>query len=39
LETNDIKECMEVLTDEEKNRVEVEVLRDEEENNGVEASV
>ena len=39
LETNDIEECMEVLTKEEENGVEAEVLRDEEENNGVEASV
>jgi hypothetical protein len=39
LETNDIEKCMEALAKEEENRVEAEVLQDEEENNGVEASV
>jgi hypothetical protein len=39
LETNDIEECMEALVDEEENRLEAEALRDEEGNNGVEASV
>jgi hypothetical protein len=39
LETHDIEECMEALVEEEENGVEAEVLRDEEDNNGVEASV
>jgi hypothetical protein len=39
LETNDIEECMEALTEGEENGFEAEMLWDKEENNGVEASV